>query len=83
VRIGLSISLGYRYLSERNDIKTAIPNPVFANFYYVIESYRECGCRSPRTYLTGDWMGPRVSLKMMAKRKSILLPGIEPRFSNP
>jgi hypothetical protein len=35
---------------------------------------------APGTHCTSGWLGPRVSLDVMEKRKLLPLPGIEPRL---
>jgi hypothetical protein len=41
------------------------------------------GERTRGTHWIGDWMDPRADLDVVEKRKILLVPGIEPRPSNP
>jgi len=40
------------------------------------------GGKVPGPYFIGDWVGPRSDLDVVAKKKSLPLPGIETRSSN-
>jgi hypothetical protein len=41
------------------------------------------GERGPCIFWIIDWLGPRAGVVAVEKKKTILLPGIEPRLSSP